>query len=100
MVRRDDRGHDVAAEGWTGLEQVPGFCIDVEHGAVRGQAGVEFRGDFGDERTADSGGSSEDDLGLMERCERGDYGAVGIVVEIAERRGVRHVYNIGAVGYK
>ena len=98
VVGRNDGRHDVAAEGRTGLVQVAGLGVDIEHRAVGGEAGIELRGDLGNERTADRGRAGEDDLGLVERCERGQDGAVGIVVKILERRVVGNVDDIGAVG--
>ena len=98
MVGRDNGGHDVPAEGRTGLVEVARFRVDVEHRTIRGETGAEIGRDLGDERTADGGCAGKDDLGLMELREGGQDGSVGVVVEILKRGIVGNVHDVGAMG--
>ena len=78
VLRTLDLRHQVAADGGTGPEDVAGLFIDVELGAVRGQAGPEPAGDTGAEVPPVGRGADEDAGGRVFRDEFDQCGGVGI----------------------
>ena len=63
MPGAHDRGHEVSAKSRARLLQLAGRTVDLEHGAVGGQAGAQAHRDRRGELTSKRGGAHEHGLG-------------------------------------
>ena len=82
VLRTLDLRHQVAADGGTGPEDVAGLFIDIEFGAVRGEAGLQPAGDAGAEVPPVGRGADEDAGGCVffNEFDQGDGVRVGRVL--------------------
>ena len=97
MIGAEDGGHQVAAEGGTGPGHVAALLVDVQAGAVGGQAGLQAAADAGAQIAAVVGGADEHAGGavLLHQGAQGDGVGVGGVVGVLGA--VHHDHLVGAV---
>ena len=95
VVRADNRGHNVAAEGGAGLQQVFGFRVNRQACAVRGETGIDGDGHAGDQAAADGGGAAEQDVGLMGLDQVDQHCGIGFVLEIGQFRLIDEINLVG-----
>ena len=97
MIGAEDGGHQVAAEGGTGPSHVAALLVDVQAGAVGGQAGLQAAADTGAQIAAVVGGADEHAGGavLLHQSAQGDGVSVSGVVGVLGA--VHHDHLVSAV---
>ncbi len=95
VIGRLDRRQDVPADGRPGLEQVARFGLDIQHGAIRRQAGIGLDRHVGHQRASGRGRAGDDNL----RAVLGDHPqhalGVGLDEEMLERRRLDSQHAVG-----
>ena len=97
-VGAHDRGHEVAAKGRARLVEKPRLGVDLEHGAVGGEAGLQPGRHRGCQLTAKARGPEQQDLGGALGGQAADPAGVDVGVRRGEPLVAAEDHLVGAAG--